>query len=324
MDILEIYDDLGATPRTYHWFGLTVKTVQTGKVTVKRWEDDANLYVKYDTPVGVLRETCRKTVGGVAQYHTEYPVKDVKDLATMAYVLERQTFDFDRQRFDEYDELIGDRAAPVIGTPNLPIMSLFTHYVGFQNAVVMMWKHQEAIDRFLHVLEENHLRRYVLIKAQPFAIVNIGANMHHDLCNPRYFEKYALPHYLRVTKMLRAAGKFTSSHWDGRVKMLLPYLQRLGLDGLECVTPTPMGDVTLGELKAAMGDMVLTDGMPANHFLPWVPPDELRRFTLELLDTFTPNLIAGISDMLPPNGDIEQVRFVGKIVNSYEPRWDAA
>jgi len=34
---------------------------------------------------------------------------------------------------------------------------------------------------------------------------------------------------------------------------------------------------------------------------------------------FTPRLIAGISDQLSPNGDIEKVRLVGEIINEYTP-----
>jgi len=80
-----------------------------------------------------------------------------------------------------------------------------------------------------------------------------------------------------------------------------------------------MGDITLEELHEALQEMILVDGIPANHFLPWVSDQEHRDFTLKLLDMFTPRLIAGISDQLSPNGDIEKVRLVGEIINEYTP-----
>jgi len=75
--------------------------------------------------------------------------------------------------------------------------------------------------------------------------------------------------------------------------------------------------VTLEELKEALGDKILIDGIPATHFLPPVKRDELKTFVGKLLDTFSPNIIVGISDMLPPDGSIEKVRMVGRIVKEY-------
>jgi len=75
--------------------------------------------------------------------------------------------------------------------------------------------------------------------------------------------------------------------------------------------------VTLEELKEALGDNILIDGIPATHFLPPVNRDELKRFVMNLLETFSPNIIVGISDMLPPDGSIEKVRMVGEMVREY-------
>jgi hypothetical protein len=43
--------------------------------------------------------------------------------------------------------------------------------------------------------------------------------------SPPLFKRYILPYYQRTTKELRAAGKFTTSHWDGRVSLLLPIMK---------------------------------------------------------------------------------------------------
>ena len=51
--------------------------------------------------------------------------------------------------------------------------------------------------------------------------------------------------------------------------------------------------------------------------MPPVTDDELKAFVGKLLDTFSPNIIVGISDMLSPDGSIEKVRMVGEIVRKY-------
>ncbi len=104
---------------------------------------------------------------------------------------------------------------------------------------------------------------------------------------------------------------------DGSLKALLPLINEAGFDGIEAATPLPQGDVTLEELKAALGDTILLDGIPAILFLPQYSAEELLDFATRVLDMFAPNLILGISDELPPPADIEKVRLVAQLVEDY-------
>lgn len=47
------------------------------------------------------------------------------------------------------------------------------------------------------------------------------------------------------------------------------------------------------------------------------PIEELEKQTKQVIELFAPKPIFGISDELPSFGDIERVRFVGKIVDDY-------
>jgi len=87
---------------------------------------------------------------------------------------------------------------------------------------------------------------------------------------------------------------------------------------LECVPPEPQGNVTLEELSQGLEGKMLSDGIPATHFMPYTGEEELKDFVHRLLDLFAPNIIVGISDMMPPDGDIERVRIVGRIVEDYK------
>jgi hypothetical protein len=77
--------------------------------------------------------------------------------------------------------------------------------------------------------------------------------------------------------------------------------------------------VDIGELKEGMGDKILLDGIPAVLFIPVYTRDQLRKFTLEVLDAFSPNLILGVSDELPPTADITMMELVSDIVEKFEP-----
>ena len=106
---------------------------------------------------------------------------------------------------------------------------------------------------------------------------------------------------------------------DGSLKDLLPYLADLPFDGLEALTPKPQGDVTLEELQEAIGNKILLDGIPSVIFLPQYSLSYVKDFTRKILDMFSPNLIVGVSDEMPPNGDMRKLEIIGKMVKQYNP-----
>jgi hypothetical protein len=191
--------------------------------------------------------------------------------------------------------------------------------MGFQRGIIALWKHKENVENLLRVFDENDDERFALIRRTPFKLINFGDNIDEGLCSPPLFRRYMIPYYKRRTRELHQAGKYCTSHWDGKVKRLLPYIKETGLDGLECVPPLPQGNVTLEELKEALGDKILVDGIPAINFLPFVKKDELKTFVDNLLRIFSPNIIVGISDMLPPDGDIEKVRMISEMIKEHFP-----
>jgi hypothetical protein len=120
-------------------------------------------------------------------------------------------------------------------------------------------------------------------------------------------------------KELHKAGKYCHIHMDGSLKDLLPYLSDLPFDGLEALTPKPQGDVSLEELKDAIGNKIFLDGIPSILFLPQYSNDYVREYTQKVLEMFSPNLILGVSDELSPNGDIRKIEMIAEIVKKFEP-----
>jgi len=316
-DVLDVYDDVGASPRGYHYFNDTVRCVEGDKVQLRVKDEADHILSKYITPKGSLTQVERKTEWGVASLRVEYFLKNIEDFRLLEYILRHQTFEFDENLYQERKDILGNRTEPVITVSWGSMQRLFIVYMGFQNGVIALWKHREKVEDLLKVFKENDDERFRLVCKTPFRIINFGDNIDEGLCSPPLFQRYMLPYYQLRTKELHEVGRFCTSHWDGKIRQLLPFAQETGLDGLECVPPKPQGNVTLEELKEGLGDMILVDGIPATHFLDTVSNKELEAFVYRILDLFKPRIILGISDMLPPDGSIEKVRMVGEILINY-------
>jgi len=314
--ILEIYDELGASPRGYHFFNDTIRVVEGEDVKVEVMEDSENVYTKYVTPIGVLRQVERKNLYGTNRIRVEYLLKNIEDFAILEYILKKQSFEFDKELYTKMENLVGDRCEPIVNVRWGSIQKLFIVYMGFKAGIIALWKYRERVERLMEVFDENDDKLFNLLKKTPFKIVNFTDNIDEGLLSPVLFQRYMLPYYQKRTKELHQVGKYCTSHWDGKVKHLIHFAKETGLDGLECVPPEPQGNVSIEYLKQNMGEMILVDGIPATHFLNTTSCMELEDFVIKLVETFKPNLIAGISDMMPPDGDIEKVKLVGKVLQN--------
>ena len=194
--------------------------------------------------------------------------------------------------------------------------------MGCEAAIYALHDWPDTIESFFRARDENHERLMDIIADSPVHIVNYGENVHSGTLPPDLFEKYHLPACQRRSERLAAAGKFTSSHWDGDCQPLLRYAHATGLNGIEAITPVPQGDVTLEETRAALGDdMFLIDGIPAIYFDDTFPVSVLEDCVDKIIDLFAPRLILGISDEISSTGDIERIRIVKGIVDEYNAQF---
>jgi len=330
----EVYRDLAVAPREVWgprrigselsgYFALNAVEGDDVEVWTRRMRGyegktkDDYLVTEIRTPMGELRQVQRYTERGTSLMNVEYFLKDLDDLRVFEHVLGERSYGWDRNRYEWGKKRYGDAMPLRAQLERSPLLWLIVGIMGFKRTVTMIWRHPEEMKEFMGVLEEEHVKQIEAYRGKPVAELSFGDNMHQDLGPPPYFREHVIPFYQRVMPRVHAQGMVATSHFDGYLKQLLSLVGETGLDGLECVTPLPQGDVTLAEMKEGMGDMFLRDGIPAVHMCPWTPVEALESHVRELIEAYYPRLILGISDLLPANGDIERIRLVNEIVKEF-------
>ena len=254
---------------------------------------------------------------------TKWWVTNEEELKIYTYIEEHTSWRFDQETFDEIKAKWGTLGAPTMYLPRVSMQRLYVDLMGVEEAIYAVYDYPETVEEYFTALRGCHLRLIDVINESPIQIINFGDNVHSGTLSPELFEKYVLPEYQLRCKRLHEAGKFVHAHFDGDNRGLLKYYQETGLDGIEAITPVPQGDVTLEEVKEALGDMYLIDGLPAIYFDEIFPEEVLVECVHKIIDLFAPNLILGISDEISSTGDIERIRLVGKIVDEYNAKIDA-
>ncbi|MHA1492361.1 MAG: uroporphyrinogen decarboxylase family protein [Promethearchaeota archaeon] len=316
---IEIYDYLGASPRyvfeTFYipLFRETIKRESNINIRVKRGEKKTELITFYKTPLGILKKVSNDG------HLTEYPIKNLDDIKIMKYILKHTKFEFLHERFKEAEIKLGERGVPCTFFPRSPYMRLIVDYMGFSRTIIFLKRYASQMENFMSFISEWDDQMYELLAKSPLKIVNFGENIDANLSPPRNFEKYLIPYYEKRVKQFHQAGKYCHIHMDGSLKDLLPYLADLPFDGLEALTPQPQGDVTLKELRDAIGNKIFLDGIPSIIFLPQYSFKYIKDFTKRVLEMFSPNLIVGVSDEMPPNGEIRKLELIANIINKFNP-----
>ncbi|UCH01671.1 MAG: hypothetical protein JSV20_07445 [Candidatus Bathyarchaeota archaeon] len=331
----EIYDNLDVTPRevwglssqgsaSTGYLSLQIKEGDGIEVWVKQthgffYENKPRNYIvtKYKTPIGAIRQIQRRTEYGTSLYNTEYYLKDLKDIEVYKYILQERKYLWNRLQYEWGLKRFGNILPLRVALPRSPLMWLIVSTMGFKRTVTMLWKHRREMEELMLMLEDEFYKMLKVCRNQSIVEISFGDNMHQDLCSPPLFKKYIIPFYQRVIPKVHAMGMYATSHWDGFVKQLLPLVKETHLDGLECVTPLPQGDVTLEEMQSGMGGMFLRDGIPAILMGPWSNLITLKNHVQTLLKMFYPRIILGISYLLPSNADIERISIVNKICKEF-------
>lgn len=321
MSLIELFDDLNVSIRYFAYAtGLSsaVERKYTKEVKIEEKIKGEEKLVIIRTPKGdLVRKMKQSSDGGWRT--TEFPIKSAQDLEKAEWLFKNTVFIFKKENFEKGAKFVENRGEPQFFLPRSPYQSLSIEWMGTENLIYALVDIPQKVEKLMRAMDESYDNLYEsIISYGRVKIINFGENIDANIISPRYFEKYCIPFYGKRAKQMRKAGIYTHIHIDGSFRSLLKYLKDLPFDGLEALTPLPQGDVTLEEMKEAIGEKILLDGIPAILFLPDYPLEELQKCVEKLVNFFYPRLILGASDEVPPPADIERVRYVSRYCDMFK------
>jgi len=318
MDVPDIYRELDCSARIYD-YNACFRAIEPASVQrTRRRLNETDEEITIHTPAGRQVEVLRSTPNSPRRIHLKWEVASEEDLRVATWRAAHTTWAWDQEAFLRVQKRWGNLGAPTMFMPRVNVQDLYINTMGTQNAIYALHDWTDLVEAYFRALDESHDRLMDVMLTSPIEIINFGDNLHGGTLPPALFRKYVLPAYRRRCEKLHRGRKFLHAHWDGDTKSLLPFARETGLDGIEAITPKPQGDVTLEEVKAALGDRIfLIDGIPAVYFDETFPVSVLEDCARRCIELFAPRLILGISDEISSTGDIERIRVVGRIVDEY-------
>lgn len=317
----QLYKALDVSNRLYEYTDC-FERIYDGRVKTEYTEVGKGLFkLTYSTPLGSIYTLISSNDSNPGMYYKKWLVETPEDIKIKTYIEEATDIKFRQDIFDKLYGEWGDNGAPTMYISRTPLQEAFVETMGVESTIYALADEQELMEKYFGAKEELNLRLIREINKSPVRIINYGDNLHCSITSPDLYERYVLPVYQSRYPILKGAGKFIHSHWDGDVASLLKYAKSSYLDGIEALTPHPQGDVSLEQIKEALGDdIILLDGIAALLFEDRFPLSQLEEQVYKLIEYFAGRLILGISDEMPSRGNIERVVYVRDIINKHNEK----
>jgi len=300
-------------------------SVHDYEVKVKQEKDSNGKPVKekieWITPVGTLSQAKEYIPQAFTWAYKEYPVKNIKELEILRFIYEHQEV---KQVSDEgQKKLMGVYGKWGVGSsapPRNPMVSLFVEWMGVVNTIYALMDAPEEVEKTLEVISRIFDPIFDAICSAPAPLVCFGDNITGEVVSPKIFEKYYAPHYRKYTPGLRKAGKYSLVHIDGTMRGILPLVSRTGIDCGQSLTPAPVGDVEVEEMRKLAGpDLILAGGVPGAFFSPVFPRKALEDIVMRCLKHYKNDgkFMLCVCDQVPPDAEIDRVKMVSDLVEKY-------
>ncbi len=316
LDNLGIYDALGCSVRYAAHAGLGDSP---GPEVEHEERHEGSYFISlWRTPRGELRTVHQEVWEDgklVNRRIHQYPVQTKEQLLILADLMDRYQPSSNLQDFQRAAERAGQRCEPTLGFSSSGFTNLIKWWCGLTDTFYLLADHPAEVEAYLEACDRRDDRLLEEALKLPGRIFHLYDHATNEFSPPPILKKYLLPRWQKLSARLHAENRFVHSHWDGNSRTILPFLQESGLDGVEALTPLPMGDITLEEIKAAVGDkIVCLDLLPAIHFLEHYSLSECLDFAKRVMDMFAPRLILGVSDEISASGQIEKIEAITELV----------
>jgi len=274
----------------------------------------------HKTPAGTLREVWIHERNTYSWAPKERMVKDWRDLAALRWLYEHTTYSPDFTLAEQRLDRVGDEGLVVVYPFRTPFQEMAALKAGIEALTYLHLDAKDELEETLAVMEIKHDETARLACAAPGDCVLVPDNLSSDLSGGLFYDLYLRHVHEKWVKMIRDAGKYSMVHLDGALDPLVTELSKSGFDVIEAITPLPVGDVPLSDLRARVPkDTVLWGGIPGGFFTEYISDEEFERFVIEAIEIMKNDtrFVLAVGDQIVPKSTPERIRKVGELVRQY-------
>jgi len=342
--LLRMADEFGFDPHVAvgvysHPIGLTPSIgfdLPNVEASVEERQDGRLRIVRriFKTPEGTLTDVTKVPPPGDRTYgvspnpmRTEYMVKEKDDLHALRHLIAGKS-SVSLGPYSATERLFGER-----GLVMLNVMSQMCHRAGdamaMEDLMVVFYDDRSFFDELLGLFQQEMMAE--VEHAVGAGVKHFFANWYYNSMSvgwsPAIWKDVFVPQLMELCDRVHVAGGTVNLYDDGKVMPVAEMIAEAGVDVLQTLTPPPVGDADLTELKRRIGDRVCLMGyVDLIYVVQRGTPELIEETVKQAIDTAGPTgFILGSSDSLREGTPVENVRAYFDAARKYgRPDWSAA
>lgn len=319
---VRLHRDLGVCCY-YVYYGQPMRSVSDDSVQTESSEEEGVSRTTIRTPLGSLTQENRWLPRSYCHGRTKPYVETPEDLRVLRYIVEHRSWEATPDSYREHQALLGEDGLAPGFVPRAPLSAMIAEWAGLTNTALLLADAREEMECTLDAIAASNAPALRLAAESEAPLYHFGDNLSAENIGG-LFDRYLRDYYRHAAEVLHEGGKFVAVHVDGTMRGLLHRFRDTGVDAIESLTPWPVGDVALEDLRAVAQDenVILWGGLPGAMFSPAFSSQDIRDMTEKILALFGQTgrrgprgrFIVGSADQVPPDGRIEDVRMVSDIL----------
>ena len=328
-DLLEAHLALGedcfsrnlASDQREQWYGgfTDFKYDPTINLTLER--NGPYKKMLYNTPAGTLEEEFLYEQKSSTLIQTKYILDgDLKNqLISFKHLISSTHFEFDAKRWNLYEARLGDAGMNICGCWCNPL-KLFHFAANPANTTFILHDYPSVAQEIMEIHTDRCIESIKQAIAGGVKCIMTMDNLDSNFFPPPYFEKYCAPFFKKISQLCHQYNVKVFSHACGQIKELLPYCMKSGLDGLEGVTPPPLGDIELYDaLSSTEYKFICIGGISAHVQQQVKSKQECFEFTRNLFSELISKkaFVLGMSCNTTIDTSFDVIRWFGEATKEY-------
>lgn len=260
---------MSASPEIRH----THEVIQRGARTVKRHSVRSG-------SVELVEET---ETGGGEGARVKRLVEDIGELDAilrMPYLPSRP----DLSAFPREREELGDRGLMMASTGDP--LGVLHHLISSETLAIWSVTERPALLRFLDTMYERFVEHYTYLLQNGIGPVYFVVGTEFagpPMVSPQSFMDLSVRHVKGIIDLIRSHGQWSIIHYHGHLKLALEGMKRIAPDALHTIEAPPVGNCTLAEARAALGDTILIGNIQYDD-LARQHPDRIEEMVRSAID----------------------------------------
>jgi len=210
------------------------------------------------TPDGDLRQVQQWDPNSGTFFRREHLIKGPEDFAAYQAMVEDERYE---PAYEQAAVDIERSGLATVDVPGTPLMHLLLWIMDAQPTLLAMMDYPGEMVELMAAMHEKNKEFYRLAAAGPGQILRPMEDTSAMLTGPTMYAEHCVAHLNDYAEITHAAGKLFITHMCGHLGGMSEVLAGVDLDGIEAITPPPLGSADLGEMRRSLGDIWLIGGV---------------------------------------------------------------